>query len=151
MEENPNFVSPEEEEDMEVEYDEDGNPIYTPKKKIIIPLEPVDHSAVTYPPFGKDFYKEHSEIASLNALQVVELRNKLGLRVSGHNPPKPVSSFAHFGFDSQTMATIRKQEYTKPTPIQAQVYKPQTWDLHLFLIIHIPVTLLYVSWFRWLK
>ena len=121
MEENPNFVPPEEDDDMEVEYDADGNPIYTPKKKVIVPLEPIDHSTIEYPPFGKDFYKEHSEIASLNTLQVIELRNKLGLRVSGHNPPKPVSSFAHFGFDAQSMATIRKQEYTKPTPIQAQV------------------------------
>lgn len=34
MEENPNFVSPEEDDDMEVEYDDDGNPIYTPKKKV---------------------------------------------------------------------------------------------------------------------
>ena len=34
MEENPNFVPPEEEEDMDVEYDEDGNPVYTPKKKV---------------------------------------------------------------------------------------------------------------------
>lgn len=120
MEENPNFVSPEEDDDMEVEYDDDGNPIYTPKKKIIIPLDPIDHSEIVYPAFGKDFYKEHADIETLNALEVVELRNKLGLKVSGFNPPKPVSSFAHFGFDSHTMATIRKQEYTKPTPIQAQ-------------------------------
>ena len=36
MEENPNFVSPEDEEDMEVDYDDDGNPIYTPKKKVTL-------------------------------------------------------------------------------------------------------------------
>ena len=34
MEENPNFVAPEDEEEMDVEYDDDGNPIYTPKKKV---------------------------------------------------------------------------------------------------------------------
>ena len=36
-------------------------------------------------------------------------------------PPKPTSSFAHFGFDDQLMKTIRKAKYTTPMPIQAQV------------------------------
>jgi ATP-dependent RNA helicase DDX42 len=40
--------------------------------------------------------------------------------VTGALPPKPVTSFAHFGFDKTTMATIRKQEFTTPTAIQAQ-------------------------------
>uniref|UniRef100_A0A8C1KWB8 ATP-dependent RNA helicase DDX42 n=1 Tax=Cyprinus carpio TaxID=7962 RepID=A0A8C1KWB8_CYPCA len=35
-------------------------------------------------------------------------------------PPKPATSFAHFGFDEQLMHQIRKSEYTQPTPIQCQ-------------------------------
>jgi ATP-dependent RNA helicase DDX42 len=35
-------------------------------------------------------------------------------------PSKPVTSFAHFGFDEQLMKAIRKLEYVQPTPIQAQ-------------------------------
>lgn len=42
-------------------------------------------------------------------------------QVSGAAPPKPCTSFAHFGFDEQLMNQIRKSEYTQPTPIQCQV------------------------------
>jgi len=42
-------------------------------------------------------------------------------KVSGAAPPRPGSSFAHFGFDEQLMHQIRKSEYTQPTPIQCQV------------------------------
>ena len=44
-----------------------------------------------------------------------------GCQVSGAAPPKPSTSFAHFGFDEQLMHQIRKSEYTQPTPIQCQV------------------------------
>lgn len=43
-------------------------------------------------------------------------------QVSGAAPPKPSTSFAHFGFDEQLMHQIRKSEYTQPTPIQCQVF-----------------------------
>ncbi|XP_077170388.1 ATP-dependent RNA helicase DDX42 isoform X4 [Paroedura picta] len=120
MAENPNAgVVPEEEEDN-LEYDSDGNPI-APSKKIIDPLPPIDHSEqIEYPSFEKNFYDEHEEITSLTPQQVVELRHKLNLRVSGAAPPRPGSSFAHFGFDEQLMHQIRKSEYTQPTPIQCQ-------------------------------
>ena len=36
-------------------------------------------------------------------------------------PLKPVSSFAHFGFDENLMKSVRKAGYTTPMPIQAQV------------------------------
>ncbi|KAK5966904.1 ATP-dependent RNA helicase DDX42 [Trichostrongylus colubriformis] len=105
-------------EEEEYEYDEDGNVIWT-WKKVIDPLPPVDHSAIAYPTFNKNFYEEHEEIKKLNHVEVMRLREKLGLRVGGFNPPKPVCSFAHFGFDKQLMDSIRKSEYEHPTPIQA--------------------------------
>ena len=40
--------------------------------------------------------------------------------MTGPDPPLPVSSFAHFGFDDSLIKVIRKSEYTQPTPIQAQ-------------------------------
>ena len=42
-------------------------------------------------------------------------------QVSGALPTRPGISFAHFGFDEQLMGSIRKSEYTQPTPIQCQV------------------------------
>uniref|UniRef100_A0A8C9RM21 ATP-dependent RNA helicase DDX42 n=1 Tax=Scleropages formosus TaxID=113540 RepID=A0A8C9RM21_SCLFO len=120
MAENPTAGLTQEEEEDNVDYDSDGNPIPSATKKIIMPLPPIDHSEIDYPPFEKNFYNEHEELNSLTGSQVVELRQKLNLRVSGAAPPKPCTSFAHFGFDEQLMHQIRKSEYTQPTPIQCQ-------------------------------
>ncbi|KAL6434329.1 hypothetical protein ACFW04_006036 [Cataglyphis niger] len=120
MEENPTAGLQQEESDQEIEYDEDGNPIAPPKKKDIDPLPPIDHSEIEYEPFDKNFYNVHEEIASLSKQQVDDLKKTLGIKVSGPSPPNPVTSFAHFGFDDALIKTIRKNEYTQPTPIQAQ-------------------------------
>lgn len=68
-----------------------------------------------------DFIKIRKNCRSTTAIKVFELRNSLKLKVAGFNPPKPVTSFAHFGFDEALMSVIRKSEYENPTPIQAQV------------------------------
>ncbi|KAM4531713.1 ATP-dependent RNA helicase DDX42 isoform 1-T1 [Odontesthes bonariensis] len=120
MAENPTAGLTQEEEDENIDYDSDGNPIPPTTKKIIMPLPPIDHSEIDYPPFEKNFYNEHEELSSLTGTQVLELRHKLNLRVSGAAPPKPSTSFAHFVFDEQLMHQIRKSEYTQPTPIQCQ-------------------------------
>ncbi|XP_011701673.1 PREDICTED: ATP-dependent RNA helicase DDX42 [Wasmannia auropunctata] len=120
MEENPTAGLQQEESDQEIEYDEDGNPIAPPKKKEIDPLPPIDHSEIEYEPFEKNFYNVHEEIASLSKQQIDDLKKTLGIKVSGPSPPNPVTSFGHFGFDDALIKTIRKNEYTQPTPIQAQ-------------------------------
>ncbi|XP_044272715.1 ATP-dependent RNA helicase DDX42 isoform X1 [Tribolium madens] len=120
MEENPNAGLAPVEEELDIEYDEDGNPIPPDKKKIIDPLPPIDHSTIEYKPFEKNFYNEHPEIASLSNKQVAELRKTFDITVSGSQPPKPVSSFAHFNFDDKLLKAIIKAEYISPTPIQAQ-------------------------------
>lgn len=48
------------------------------------------------------------------------------LQVSGIDPPKPVSSFGHFGFDEKLIKAVTKAGYTQPMPIQAQV-------IHMFI------------------
>lgn len=120
MAENPTAGLTQEEEEENIDYDSDGNPIASTTKKIIMPLPPIDHTEIDYAPFEKNFYQEHEELSSLTGTQVIELRQKLNLRVSGAAPPKPCTSFAHFGFDEQLMHQIRKSEYTQPTPIQCQ-------------------------------
>lgn len=50
---------------------------------------------------------------------MIDLQQKLNVKVSGPSPPKPVSSFAHFGFDEALMKQIRKSEFSSPTSIQA--------------------------------
>jgi len=120
MKENPNAGLRDEGSDQEIEYDEDGNPIAPPKKKDIDPLPPIYHSEIEYEPFEKNFYTQHDDIAALDDEQVRELRRTLGVKVTGPSPPKPVTSFGHFGFDEQLIKAVRKAEYTQPTPIQAQ-------------------------------
>lgn len=120
MEENPNAGLIDEGSDNEIEYDEDGNPIAPARRRDIDPLPAIDHSEIEYEPFEKNFYTTHDEIAALSRSQVEDLRKKLGVKVTGPSPPKPVSSFGHFGFDDQLIKAIRKSEYTQPTSIQAQ-------------------------------
>lgn len=120
MEDNPMAGVADENSEDEMEYDEDGNPIVVPKKKIIDPLPSIDHSQIDYPPFEKNFYQPHEEISKLTKVQKDELRHKIGIKVMGAAVPAPICSFAHFGFDEQLMKVIRKSEYVSPTPIQAQ-------------------------------
>ena len=47
------------------------------------------------------------------------IKEYISKQITGPDPPKPVSCFAHLGFDEQLMKAIRKSEYTQPTPIQA--------------------------------
>ncbi|CAH0585445.1 unnamed protein product [Chrysodeixis includens] len=118
MEENP-LNNGDDGSDVEIEYDEDGNPIAPPKKKFIDPLPPIDHSEITYEPFEKNFYTPHEDIENLTPQQVEDLKKNLGVKISGPDPPRPVSSFAHLGFDEQLMRAIRRSEYSQPTPVQA--------------------------------
>lgn len=46
MAENPTAGLTQEDEEEDVEYDSDGNPIAPTTKKIILPLPPIDHSEV---------------------------------------------------------------------------------------------------------
>ncbi|KAK0415831.1 hypothetical protein QR680_012145 [Steinernema hermaphroditum] len=107
------------EEDEIHEYDEDGNIIWT-WKKVIDPLPAIDHGQIAYKPFNKNFYHEHEQIQALTGAETQALRDSIGIRVSGYQPPKPICSFAHFGFDEHLMHAVIKSEYEKPTPIQAQ-------------------------------
>lgn len=120
MEENPLAGVLDQGSDDEMEYDEDGNPIAPPRRRDIDPLPPIDHSEITYQPFEKNFYTPHEDILNLDAQQVNELRNTLGIKVTGPQPPHPVSSFGHFGFDETLIKAIRKSDFTQPTAIQAQ-------------------------------
>ncbi len=132
-----------EDDDFDIQYDEDGNPIAPDKPRYIDPLPAINHNDIDYDAFERCFYAEHPDIATLSniqvqnvfthvidarhewshlklasLLQVIDLQHKLNVRVSGFSPPKPVTSFGHFGFDEPLLKAIRKSEFTQPTPIQ---------------------------------
>jgi len=119
--ENPTAGTSRDDDDdgLNIEYDADGNPIVPEKDKHIDPLPPIDHSLVKYHQFEKNFYEEHEDISALSNIQSIDLQQKINIKVSGPSPPKPVTSFAHFGFDDCLMKAIRKSEFSQPTPIQS--------------------------------
>ena len=56
MAENPNAGLSLEDEDDQIDYDSDGNPIPPTTKKIILPLPPIDHSEVTLEPLARPLF-----------------------------------------------------------------------------------------------
>ena len=125
LEENPNAGRQLEDDDEldHIDYDADGNPIAPEKNKHIDPLPPIVHSEIQYQDFTKNFYEEHPDISGLSRIQVIDLQQKHNVKVSGPSPPRPVSSFGHFGFDEALMKSIRKSEFTQPTPIQVRLFR----------------------------
>ncbi|KAJ2820968.1 pre-mRNA processing RNA-helicase [Coemansia erecta] len=84
-------------------------------------LAAVDHSKMNYEPFKRDFYIEPAELRNLTAEEVDMMRVDLGgIKIRGVNPPKPATSWSHFGLPAACADVIKHQGFEKPTPIQAQ-------------------------------
>ena len=80
-----------------------------------------DHTMIYYAAFRRDFYVEVPELARMSADEVKVLRESLGdVQVRGKNCPKPIKSWAQAGMSSKIMSVLKRCEYEKPTPIQAQ-------------------------------
>lgn len=83
--------------------------------------EPVDHSAIPYPPFEKNLYIEVPELAAMSASQVSALRQSLdNTRVRGRACPRPITSWSQCGLAGSVLALLKRSGYTHATPIQAQ-------------------------------
>lgn len=100
----------------DLDWDEHGNPIK--KKKNMEQLPPVEHHAITYMEFAKNLYHEHVEISKIT--RVKDLRRRLGISCIGSGIPKPVQNFEYLGLDGATLRILGKNNFIKPTPIQAQ-------------------------------
>ncbi|XP_046847023.1 LOW QUALITY PROTEIN: probable ATP-dependent RNA helicase DDX46 [Xenia sp. Carnegie-2017] len=88
-----------------------------PKKE----LAAVDHTKVYYQPFRKNFYVEVPELAKLTPEEVeVMLQDLENIKVKGKDAPKPIKSWAQAGLSLKIMEVLKKCNYEKPTPIQAQ-------------------------------
>ncbi|KAJ2498673.1 pre-mRNA processing RNA-helicase [Coemansia sp. RSA 1972] len=84
-------------------------------------LAAVDHSKMNYEPFKRDFYIEPAELRNLTTEEVDMMRVDLGgIKIRGVNPPKPATSWSHFGLPAACADVIKHQGFEKPTPIQAQ-------------------------------
>ncbi|PNX69925.1 DEAD-box ATP-dependent RNA helicase 42-like protein, partial [Trifolium pratense] len=54
--------------------------------------------------------------------EVVLYRKQLELKIHGKDVPKPVKSWNQTGLTSKVLETIKKANFEKPMPIQAQAY-----------------------------
>eukprot|EP00092_Neocalanus_flemingeri_P036773 GFUD01040034.1.p1 GENE.GFUD01040034.1~~GFUD01040034.1.p1 ORF type:complete len:983 (+),score=375.88 GFUD01040034.1:216-3164(+) len=84
-------------------------------------LVKIDHSGVEYLPFRKDFYFEVPELAKMSDAEVEEYRTEMeGIKMKGKNVPKPIKNWPQCGVSSKILHLLKKYNYDKPTPIQAQ-------------------------------
>ncbi|KAF7824959.1 DEAD-box ATP-dependent RNA helicase 42 [Senna tora] len=120
----PGEESDEDYADLEIEDDpideDDDEFMKRVKKTKAEKLSIVDHSKIDYKPFKKNFYIEVKEIAKLTLEEVAAYRKQLELKIHGKDVPKPVKSWHQIGLTSKILETIKKLNYEKPMPIQAQ-------------------------------
>nr|GMD45294.1 DEAD-box ATP-dependent RNA helicase 42 [Ipomoea batatas] len=83
-------------------------------------LSIVDHSKIDYPSFRKNFYIEVREISRMTPEEVAAYRKQLELKLHGKDVPKPVKTWHQTGLSTKILDTIKKLNYEKPMPIQAQ-------------------------------
>ena len=80
-----------------------------------------DHSKIYYRPFRKNFYVEVPDLAKLTLEEVDAYRQELGgIRVVGRDVPKPIRTWAQSGVNNKVLEVLKKCNYEKPTPVQAQ-------------------------------
>jgi len=83
-------------------------------------LSLVDHSKIDYEPFKKTFYIEVKEISKIAPEEAAAYRKQLELKIHGKDVPKPIKSWHQTGLASKILETIKKMNFDKPMPIQAQ-------------------------------
>ncbi|KAB7506533.1 putative ATP-dependent RNA helicase DDX17 [Armadillidium nasatum] len=74
----------------------------------------------TLSPFEKNFYTPSRAVASRSSLEIEQFRQKKGIKVSGKEVANPLQTFEDYEFPEYILAEMMRQNYTEPTPIQAQ-------------------------------
>ncbi|KAM5574005.1 hypothetical protein ABKV19_013496 [Rosa sericea] len=109
-----------ENDDDPLENEDDDEFIKRVKKTKAEKLSLVDHSKIDYIPFRKNFYIEVKEISRMTPDEVGAYRKQLELKIHGKDVPKPIKSWHQTGLTSKILDIIKKLNYEKPMPIQAQ-------------------------------
>jgi ATP-dependent RNA helicase DDX46/PRP5 len=79
-----------------------------------------EHSKIDYKPFRKNFYIEVKEISRMSPEEVGACRKQLELKIHGKDVPKPIRTWHQTGLTSKILEIIKKLNFEKPMPIQAQ-------------------------------
>ncbi|KAL3513495.1 hypothetical protein ACH5RR_026212 [Cinchona calisaya] len=109
-----------ENEEDPLEDEDDAEFMKRVKKTKAEKLAIVDHSKINYASFRKNFYIEVKEIAKMNSEDVAAYRKELELKIHGKDVPKPVKTWHQTGLSTKILEAIKKLNYEKPMPIQAQ-------------------------------
>ncbi|XP_037544825.1 probable ATP-dependent RNA helicase DDX5 [Nematolebias whitei] len=72
------------------------------------------------PKFEKNFYQQHPDVSHRPPQEVEQYRRSRTITVKGRECPNPITKFHEASFPSYVMEVINKQNWTEPTPIQAQ-------------------------------
>uniref|UniRef100_A0A3P8W9Q4 RNA helicase n=1 Tax=Cynoglossus semilaevis TaxID=244447 RepID=A0A3P8W9Q4_CYNSE len=72
------------------------------------------------PKFEKNFYQQHPDVARRSPQEVEQYRMVRTITFKGRECPNPITQFQEAAFPSYVMEVIDKQNWTEPTPIQAQ-------------------------------
>ncbi|KAK8939342.1 DEAD-box ATP-dependent RNA helicase 42 [Platanthera guangdongensis] len=107
-------------EEVPPEDEDDEDFMKRVKKTKVEKLSIVDHSKIQYPLFRKNFYIEVREITRMMTEDVVAYRKQMELKVHGKDIPKPIKTWNQTGLGSKILDTIKKLNFEKPMPIQAQ-------------------------------
>jgi len=84
-------------------------------------LEQTNHEMIYYRPFRRDFYVEVPELQKMSKEDVKKYREELeGIKVKGSKCPKPIKNWAQAGVETKVLNMLKRLNYVKPTPIQAQ-------------------------------
>ena len=112
------------------EYDSDDNPILPGDEHAaaaadarsldskIAMLPVVDHAAMEYEDFSKDFYVEHADLAAESAESLAGRMAALGVKASGVDISSPIRTFKDASLPAPLSACVSKAGFTSPTPIQ---------------------------------
>ncbi|XWS07759.1 hypothetical protein CRYUN_Cryun41cG0018300 [Craigia yunnanensis] len=109
-----------EKDEENLEDEDDDEFMKRVKKTKAEKLSIVAHSKIDYKPFRKNFYIEVKEIWRMTPEEVAAYRKELELKLHGRDVPKPIKTWHQTGLTSKILETIRKLNYEKPMPIQAQ-------------------------------
>lgn len=107
------------------EYNSDGEPVTGSDGKVkskVAPLAPVDHSAIDYRAFRKNFYKEHTSIQDMSERDVSQYleEHELAVLDSQSRRFKPVDSFQKLGFPTALVKEIMvNRQFERPTAVQS--------------------------------
>ena len=87
------------------------------KRKMLVG---VDHSAIAYAEFRKNFYIESPEVSKLSEAEVAVSRTKMNIRVKGDSCPKPISTWDHAGLSLVAIKKLAMMGFSDPFFIQKQ-------------------------------